>query len=78
MVLESRIIVVTLFLNFLNFFQWDSISVLLAFLKARLRFRMLRFRKVVNQGGSEGLTRICLLGMHSFAIKLMAVFMLSA
>ena len=39
---------------------------------------MCRFKKEVNHGGSEGLTLICLLGIHSLAIELMAVFMLSA
>ena len=47
----------------------NSCLVLLAYLKARLRFRI---------GGSKGLIGTCLRGIHSVAIELIAVFILSA
>ena len=46
--------------------------------KSTLALANVSFQKEVNHGGSEGLTLICLLGIHSLAIELMAVFMLSA
>ena len=55
---------ILLFLNFLNLLQLSGVFNILAFLWARLRFRIWVRTKLLNQGGSEGLTVIVLEGMY--------------
>ena len=72
--LEFRRTAIVLFLSFLNLDQCASKLVRLACLYALLRFLMYCFRCVVIQGGSDGLIRIVLLGIHSLAREIIHVY----
>ena len=69
---------VIIFRSFLKDFQWTSKFDRFAFLYARFLLRIYCLRLEDIQGGSKGLIRTCLLGMHSEAIEFIAVFIFLA
>ena len=76
--LVSRIMLITSLRKVLNFAQCSFRFVFLTFLNAHFRFRICRLIEEVSHGGSKGLTRICLFGIHSPAIALIVAFKLFA